>query len=284
MSKWFRWYAGTVEDGKFRYVSRNARVTLSTVIALWASLLEDASNDDHRGVVTRDANFFAAILDLDDGVAEKILAAMESAGMISVSIGAITILNWNERQFESDKEDGTNAERQRRYRAKKKAEPNNGAVPPVTPLRNGTVTAQNTDTDTDTESNTPLPPKGGPTQLDALKAFEAYNATALRCGLQQAAKLTPDRSRKIIARLREYGNDGWQRALANVERSSFLTGKNDKGWRANLDFLLQASSFGKVHDGTYGNGRHTGIDRSKMKAVNHYGIVKWVPKSPEEML
>ena len=150
--------------------------------------------------------------------------------------------------------------------------------------KNQTNTTRDLETDTDTERNTPLPPKGGPTKFDALKAFEAYNATALRCGLQQAGKFTPDRSRKIIARLRDYGVDGWQQALANVERSSFLTGKNDKGWRANLDFLLQPSSFGKVHDGTYGNGRHAGFDRSKMKAVNHYGIVKLVPKRPEEML
>lgn len=104
---------------------------------------------------------------------------------------------------------------------------------------------------------TPQPPKGGPTPSDALRAFEAYNATALRCGLPQAANLTPDRSRKIIARLRDYGLDGWDRALANIERSSFLTGTNDKGWRASLEFILQASSFAKVHDGTYGNGRHS---------------------------
>jgi len=145
--------------------------------------------------------------------------------------------------------------------------------------KNPTNTTRDLETDTEIEINTPLPPKGGPTQLDALKAFEAYNATALRCGLQQAGKLTPDRSRKIIARLREYGNDGWQRALANVERSGFLTGKNDKGWRANLDFLLQASSFGKVHDGTYGNGRHAAIDRANMVYMpSRYGAGKWVPK------
>ena len=46
-------------------------------------------------------------------------------------------------------------------------------------------------------------------------------------------------------------------ALANIERSSFLTGTNDRGWRADLEFLLQPSSFAKVHDGGYGNGRHT---------------------------
>jgi hypothetical protein len=97
----------------------------------------------------------------------------------------------------------------------------------------------------------PLPPKS-----ECLEAFTAYNDTALKCGLPQAAKFTPDRQRKISARLKDYGLDGWKRALANIEKSAFLTGKNDRGWRANLEFLLQATSFAKVHDGTFGNGRH----------------------------
>lgn len=113
----------------------------------------------------------------------------------------------------------------------------------------------------------PLPPKGGPTPFEALKAFEAYNATALRCGLPQAAKLTPDRQRKIVARLKDYGSDGWETALANIERSSFLTGKNDRGWRASLEFLLQPASFAKVHDGTFGNGRHADPPKTEQKAA-----------------
>lgn len=103
--------------------------------------------------------------------------------------------------------------------------------------------------------NTPLPPKT-PTKATALAAFNAYNETALRCGLPQAAKLTPDRQRKILARLRDYGLDGWLRALGNIEKSAFLTGGTDHGFRADLDFVCQAKSFGKLHDGGYGNGRH----------------------------
>jgi len=102
----------------------------------------------------------------------------------------------------------------------------------------------------------PKSPKGDFSKMDALKAFEAYNETALRCGIPQAAKLTPDRERKIIARLKDYGVDGWGTALAHIERSSFLTGKNDRGFTANLDFVLQPTTFGKLHDGFYGNGRH----------------------------
>jgi len=93
-------------------------------------------------------------------------------------------------------------------------------------------------------------PEFGRTQ--ALEAFHAYNETALRCGLPQASRMTPDRERKIVARLKEFGLDGWHRSLENIERSPFLKGEGGDGkWRASLDFLLQASSFAKVHDGAY---------------------------------
>lgn len=109
------------------------------------------------------------------------------------------------------------------------------------------------------EPSTPIPPKGGPTPMDALRAFESYNALALRIGIPQASKLTPERQRRIIVRLRDYGLDGWDRALANIERSSFLTGTNDRGWRASLDWLLSPTKFAGVHDGGYGNGRHADV-------------------------
>jgi hypothetical protein len=99
------------------------------------------------------------------------------------------------------------------------------------------------------------PPKTNLGRGEALQAFEAYNDMALRCGLPQASKMTPDRERKIVARLKDYGLDGWHTAIANVEKSPFLTGQNERGWRASLDFLLQPNSFSKTHDGGYGDGR-----------------------------
>jgi hypothetical protein len=157
MTRWLRWYAGTSEDGKFRFVARNADVTVATVIGVWAALLEDASHADHRGVVTRNETFFAAVLDLDDGQMGQILAGMEDAGLVSIGAGAITIVNWKERQFETDAKDPTNAERQRRHREKRKANADASS-------RNGTVTATTrpeSESDTETEeqsvSHTPEP-------------------------------------------------------------------------------------------------------------------------------
>lgn len=139
------------------------------------------------------------------------------------------------------------------------------------------------------EPPTPLQGDGGSIQI--LDAFETYNATALRCGLPQASKLTPDRKRKISARLKEFGPDGWRQALANIERSSFLCGLTDHGFRADLDFLVQAKSFSKVHDGGFGNGRHAKIQTVTVKqAPDPYAgmtfdeRLRFDPKLQAEML
>jgi hypothetical protein len=144
MSRWFRWYEGTSEDGKFRVVARMSRVTVRDVIALWAFMLEDAAHLDHRGVCKRNEDFMASILDFEDGVVERILEAMENADMISVGHGAITICNWGKRQFEGDY-DPTAADRQARKRARDKE---------ATKESNAPVTRDSRPPETDTETNT----------------------------------------------------------------------------------------------------------------------------------
>lgn len=83
------------------------------------------------------------------------------------------------------------------------------------------------------------------------KAFENYNIVAGDLGLSRAEKLTPERERKLRSRLQEHGIDGWNRALTLMGEQPFLLGRNNKGWRAGLDFLLQPQSLNKVLEGQY---------------------------------
>ena len=93
--------------------------------------------------------------------------------------------------------------------------------------------------------------------IDPIAAFNDYNDLALRAGLPLARALTPQRKKRLVARIREHGGmDAWATALANIERSAFLRGQNARGWRASFDFMLQAESFAKLVDGAYGNGAH----------------------------
>ena len=80
---------------------------------------------------------------------------------------------------------------------------------------------------------------------------EAWNDLADDAGLARVAKLTPQRRKQVIARLKEYPPEDWSKALTAIYNSKFLRGENDRGWKANFDFLLQPSSFVKLIEGAY---------------------------------
>lgn len=95
----------------------------------------------------------------------------------------------------------------------------------------------------------PSPPKGGSSPID--EAIEVYSEQALKAGLPVPRKITPDRRRQIDARLREHGGEAWGEACRRMAASAFCRGENDRGWRADLDFLLQPKSFNRLIEGKY---------------------------------
>ncbi|MDR6954917.1 hypothetical protein J2X65_004293 [Ancylobacter sp. 3268] len=79
-----------------------------------------------------------------------------------------------------------------------------------------------------------------------------YNAIAPTAGWPKAEVVTPQRRNLLPARLRDCGGlDGWRQAMERAARSAFLRGDNDRGWRASIDFFLQAKSFTKLMEGAY---------------------------------
>lgn len=82
------------------------------------------------------------------------------------------------------------------------------------------------------------------------QAYADYNERAAELGLGVARKLTPERQRSISQRLKEHGEDGWREALQNLD-TGFLRGNNARGWKADLDFLIQPKSFNRLLEGYY---------------------------------
>jgi len=99
------------------------------------------------------------------------------------------------------------------------------------------------------------------------KAVELYNDTADKIGLAVVQKLSDTRKKNLNARLKDCeGLDGWKHALSLLEASSFCRGDNDRGWKADFDFILRESSFIKLMEGKYND--HTGrndTDRTRDK-------------------
>ena len=89
--------------------------------------------------------------------------------------------------------------------------------------------------------------------LTVAELVDEWNDLARQCGLPTVAKLTDSRRRRAQARLRQYPEvEAWQRAFACIRGSPWMHGQNERGWRADFDFILQDKSFTRLVEGTYG--------------------------------
>jgi hypothetical protein len=90
-----------------------------------------------------------------------------------------------------------------------------------------------------------------PAPLSKKEVLEAWNERMVPLGFPRIAKMTAQRDRQLAARLKDSTLEEWQRAMDALERSAFCRGENDRGWRADFDFLLQPKSFTKLLEGAY---------------------------------
>jgi len=104
----------------------------------------------------------------------------------------------------------------------------------------------------------PLAPQGGdgedegPGESIEAVAIEIWNANAERLGLPQAQRSTDQRLRGLRLRLGEVGGiEGWQAMIEIIGKSPHLLGKNDRGWRASLDWVLKPANLTKIMEGNY---------------------------------
>jgi len=97
--------------------------------------------------------------------------------------------------------------------------------------------------DLSSDADQPVTPK---------EIIDAWNQIAKRAGLSEIKVLNSKRMSSLKARIKECPDvDTWSMAFQNIEKSKFLCGDNDRGWKANFDFILQPSSFTKLIEGAY---------------------------------
>ena len=77
--------------------------------------------------------------------------------------------------------------------------------------------------------------------------LELYNSTEL----PKIRKLTPKREKGIIKILSKFTQEEILQAFENIKTSDFLNGKNDRGWKADLDFILREDKFVAILEGKY---------------------------------
>jgi hypothetical protein len=90
-----------------------------------------------------------------------------------------------------------------------------------------------------------------PAPLTKKEVIEAWQERMVPRGFPAIRKMTAQRERQLAARLKDSTLEDWQRAMDALERSAFCRGENDRGWRADFDFLLQPKSFTGLLEGKY---------------------------------
>jgi 5-methylcytosine-specific restriction endonuclease McrA len=108
---WFRWYHGTTKDPKWRVIAEKAHTTIPNVIAIWAALLENASESPIRGQLSGwNSEDVAACFNVTLETVEAVCNAMQHKTLTGEAIKA-----WDTRQVKRERDDDS-SDRVARYR------------------------------------------------------------------------------------------------------------------------------------------------------------------------
>lgn len=233
MSRWFRLYDEMLDDPKAQRLPPQD-------FKIWINLLCLASRNDGKLPCISDIAFALRISEND---AVTMVERLHIAGLIDKRNGGPDGFRyfphgWEKRQYKSD----NSADRVKKHREKRNSECNVSC--------NVTETPPDTETDTDTEADK----KDMSSDDDGVSVkdiVEAWNELAEAKGLAKVVRVTDSRRKQIQARIKEYEPDDWSKALTAIYKSKFLCGENDRGWKADFDFLLQPKSFVKLVEGAY---------------------------------
>lgn len=132
--------------------------------------------------------------------------------------------------------------------------------------RNATPMRRNA-TDTDTSTDTDKKKERVLSDFDEIAlAIKLWNDLCKKIGTIQCQKLTAARKAATRARLKDCaGIEGWKSMLVIVENNPFFHGGNDRGWRANIDFVLKEGKFAKIMEGSYNHQKQKGNENAKSK-------------------
>lgn len=125
---WLRWYHGTVNDPKWRVISRRAKSSIPVVLAVWSAMLENASQASPRGTLQGWSHEdVGAALDLDASEVEAVYSAMQGK-----TLEGDVLTGWDKRQPKREREESS-AERVRAFRERQKEQAQEPEETPVTP-------------------------------------------------------------------------------------------------------------------------------------------------------
>jgi hypothetical protein len=152
-----------------------------------------------------------------------------------------------------------------RERKRQQREMVSGGIPPESADNADSDEAKEIPPKPPKENTTPqISPKGDTTpqaandenQLKPEHVVEVWNDMAGQCGLPKVKDLNSARRRRLQTLIRRHSVQDFTEAIGAIERSPWMHGGNDRGWRADFDFLINPTKFTRLIEGSYDQSAH----------------------------
>ena len=101
-------------------------------------------------------------------------------------------------------------------------------------------------------------------RIDYASLMDTYNST-FQGVLPTINCMTEPRRRAVKARAEQYGKHSIMQVFCNILESPFLLGDNDRGWRADFDWIFKPANFTKILERRY-NGTPSDTAQSRRQS------------------
>lgn len=218
---WIPFYWDTLEKTEIQDIADTLDIThgeaLEACLRLWVWADQQLVTLSSRTTVTA---LQLERISLTPGITN----ALQSVGWLSVTEKGVVFRGLSKKQNQPLKQRLLTARRQRKSRARG-----------VTKMSRTTVTEALPEEEEESSSSIQKKKSGAILQL----VLDTYNGLAAG-KLPQAQGLTKKRATKLRTRLRsDQWRANWRGAFAKAAESAFCCGENDRGWKANFDWLIR---------------------------------------------
>ncbi len=203
-----------------------------------ALMLESVDSVGHlrlSSLVPYNESMLASLTDTNIDIVRSAMKIFSELGMLTILEDGTIFLPDVPRLTGKESD---SAERVRRHRLKKEQEK-------LALQCNGGLLQSNTNKEEDEHKEE----KEDKSRVDYQSIVDFYNESCP--SLPRATRVTDKRRGSINAVIKEFGEDAVKEALLKVESCPHLVGKNDRGWRADFDWLMNKNNLLKVMEGRY---------------------------------
>lgn len=290
--KWIKIVTDIFDNRKIRQIE--VMPEGDSILVIWFKLICLAGKINDNGMVyfTQDIPYTEEMLATQFNrplpTVRLALKTFQAFGMVEIVDTFLHLPSWEKYQSADKLERirSKNAERQARFKARKRAALSEGNASVTLPVTHGNAVEREEDKERDKErdkeeerekereeetaDNPPFHPRSY-IPYELIRAL--YNETCV--SLSQCRNMSENRKKAIKARYSSgYTLEDFETLFKKAEASSFLKGKNDRNWMATFDWLIKDANMTKVLEGNYddhGKGGDNNGGPEKYPAGGQYG-------------